>query len=90
MTLKELQDEIPYIVLTDCGILQKGFHVKNYQGVITCQELSGWMLRYYKDPSKFDTIYQRCRFKLDKESLKYYIKYHEERVKFYERLLSDS
>jgi hypothetical protein len=87
ITLKELESEIPYIVLKDCGLLQKGFHVTNFDGILTCRELPGWCLRYYKDPSKFDKIYQRAKFVLDKETLKFYIEHHKNLIKFYERLL---
>lgn len=87
LLIKELEEEIPYLVVRDSGILQIGFHIKNHGGILTCRELSGWILRYYKDPKKFDRIYQRARFVLDKDSLKYYIEHHKNLIKFYERML---
>lgn len=84
MTLEELSEDIPYIVTRDCGILQKGFHVTNYSGMLTCIELPSWTLRYYKDPIKFRKLYQRARFEIDYDRINSFIKFHQLKVNFYE------
>lgn len=83
----ELQEDVPYIVTRECHVLQKGFHVRISNGVITCKEHSGYFCWYSKNPSKYNKIYQRARFVLDKDSINNFIKFYKAKIGKYEKLL---